>query len=73
MSTSIIRYIYGSAQVMLILCGGTTNTVAGRLAVGELYLMTLIFLICGLVVFLITAISGRVMIADLGVISKKLK
>ena len=71
----ISRYIYGSAPVMLILAtlGWGTNTIAGRLAVGEVYPMTLIFLRWGLVVLLITAISGRAMIADWGVISKKLK
>ena len=71
----ISRYIYGSAPVMLILAtlGWGTNTIVGRLAVGEVYPMTLIFLRWGLVVLLITAISGRAMIADWGVISKKLK
>ena len=75
MSPSITRYIYGSAPVMLILAtlGWGTNTIVGRLAVGEVYPMTLIFLRWGLVVLLITAISGRAMIADWGVISKKLK
>ena len=75
MSPSITRYTYGSAPVMLILAtlGWGTNTIAGRLAVGEVYPMTLIFLRWGLVVLLITAISGRAMIADWGVISKKLK
>ena len=71
----ISRYIYGSAPVMLILAtlGWGTNTIVGRLAVGEVYPMTLIFLRWGLVVLLVTAISGRAMIADWGVISKKLK
>ena len=71
----ISRYIYGSAPAMLILAtlGWGTNTIVGRLAVGEVYPMTLIFLRWGLVVLLVTAISGRAMIADWGVISKKLK
>ena len=60
---------------MLILAtlGWGTNTIAGRLAVGEVYPMTLIFLRWGFVVLIITAISGRAMIANWGVIRKKLK
>mgnify|MGYP001275930934 CR=1 FL=1 len=75
MRASVLRYIYGNAPVMLILAtlGWGSNTIAGRLAVGEIYPMMLIFLRWGFVVLLITSISGRDMIAAWEVIGKKLK
>ncbi|MDA9189886.1 DMT family transporter [Alphaproteobacteria bacterium] len=75
MSILIFRHIYASAPIMLILAtiGWGSNTIAGRLAVGEIYPMMLIFLRWGFVVLLIAAISGRSMIAEWGVINKKLK
>ena len=75
MRASVLRYIYGNAPVMLILAtlGWGSNTIAGRLAVGEVYPMMLIFLRWGFVVLLITSISGRDMIAAWEVIGKKLK
>ena len=60
---------------MLILAtlGWGSNTIAGRLAVGEVGPMILIFFRWGLVVLLITAISGRAMIEEWSNIKKKVK
>ena len=60
---------------MLILAtlGWGSNTIAGRLAVGEVSPMMLIFLRWGFVVLLIAAISGRAMMAEWGIIRKKVK
>jgi len=75
MRFSIFRHLYASAPLMLILAtlGWGSNTIAGRLAVGEVGPMTLIFFRWGLVVLLITAISGRAMIEEWSNIKKKVK
>ena len=73
MRISIFRHLYASAPLMLILAtlGWGSNTIAGRLAVGEVSPMMLIFLRWGFVVLLIAAISGRAMMAEWGIIRKK--
>ncbi len=75
MRFSIFRHLYASAPLMLILAtlGWGSNTIAGRLAVGEVGPMILIFFRWGLVVLLITAISGRAMIEEWSNIKKKVK
>ena len=75
MSISFFRHLYASAPLMLILAtlGWGSNTIAGRLAVGEVSPMMLIFLRWGFVVLMIAAISGRAMMADWGIIRKKVK
>ena len=75
MRFSIFRHLYASAPLMLILAtlGWGSNTIAGRLAVGEVGPMILIFFRWGLVVLLITAISGRAMLEEWSNIKKKVK
>ncbi len=75
MRFSIFRHLYASAPLMLILAtlGWGSNTIVGRLAVGEVGPMILIFFRWGLVVLLITAISGRAMIEEWSNIKKKVK
>ena len=71
----IYRYIYSSAPAMLVLAtlAWGSHTIAGKLSVGEVNPMMLIFLRWAIVALLIWSINGRAMISLWPVMSKKLK
>ena len=75
MSFPLASRFYSNAPIMLCLAtfGWGSNAIAGRLAVGEVSPMMLIFLRWGLVVILIVTLNGREMIKEWPVIRKKLK
>ena len=71
----ISRYIYGSAPALLVLAtlAWGSHTIAGKLSVGEVSPMMLIFLRWAIVALLIWSINGPAMISSWPVVSKKLK
>ena len=71
----IYRYIYSSAPAMLVLAtlAWGSHTIAGKLSVGEVNPMMLIFLRWAIVALLIWSINGRAMISLWPLMSKKLK
>jgi drug/metabolite transporter (DMT)-like permease len=75
MRNSLLSRAYANAPLMLCLAtlGWGSNTIASRLAVGEVSPMMLIFLRWGLVVALILAMHNREMIKAWPVIRKRLK
>jgi len=75
MRLSLLSRIYRNAPILLCLAtfGWGSNTIASRLAVGEVSPMMLIFLRWGLVTALILILHGREMINEWPVIVKRLK
>ena len=71
----ISRYIYGSAPALLVLAtlAWGSHTIAGKLSVGEVSPMMLIFLRWAIVALLIWSTNGPAMISSWPVVSKKLK
>ena len=75
MNFSLVSRTYANASIVLCLAtiGWGSNTVASRLAVGEVSPMMLIFLRWGLVVIFIFSLHGKEMIREWPVIRKRLK
>jgi drug/metabolite transporter (DMT)-like permease len=75
MAFPLLSRIYANASIVLCLAtfGWGTNTVASRLAVGEVSPMMLIFLRWGLVVIFVFSLNGKEMIKEWPTIRNRLK
>lgn len=75
MRSYLFSRIYSSSPLLLILAtlGWGTNTIAGRLAVGEVSPMLLIFFRWGIVVLILLSLYWRQMTAEWRVIKPRLK
>ena len=75
MRSQLLSWAYASSPLLLFLAtlGWGSNTIASRLAVGELSPMLLIFFRWGIVVVILVSLYWREMIAEWPVIKPRLK